>query len=53
VGKGCARFESRHSFEVRAAPRERRIVDALEVVDQLVVDRRQSGQVNQPAKRET
>ena len=53
VGKGCARFESRHSFEVRAAPRERRTVDVLEVVRELVVDRLRSGQDNQPAKSET
>ena len=53
VGKGCAWFESRLRFEVRAAPRERRAVDVLEVVRELVVDRRRSGQVNQPAKSET
>ena len=53
VGKGCAWFESRLRFEVRAAPRERRAVDVLEVVRQLLVDRRRSGQDNQPAKSET
>ena len=53
VGKGCAWFESRHKFEVRAAPRERRAVDVLEVVRQLLVDRLRSGQDNQPAKSET
>ena len=53
VGKGCAWFESRLRFEVRAAPRERRAVDVLEVVRELVVDRRRSGQDNQPAKSET
>ena len=53
VGKGCAWFESRLRFEVRAAPRERRAVDVLEVVRELVVDRLRSGQDNQPAKSET
>ena len=37
----------------RTALRERRAVDVLEVVRELVVDRRRSGQVNQPAKSET